>query len=46
LFAVEASRAFFTRRGWLASGLEMLLVGALAASVAYGIGALGAALIA
>jgi VIT1/CCC1 family predicted Fe2+/Mn2+ transporter len=30
LFAVGASRALFTGRGWLASGLEMLLVGALA----------------
>jgi VIT1/CCC1 family predicted Fe2+/Mn2+ transporter len=45
LFAVGASRAFFTGRGWLASGLEMLLVGALATAVAYGVGALGAALI-
>jgi VIT1/CCC1 family predicted Fe2+/Mn2+ transporter len=42
LFAVGAGRAVFTRRGWLASGLEMLLMGALAAAVAYGVGALGA----
>lgn len=45
LFAVGAGRTFFTGRGWLASGLEMLLLGALAAAVAYGIGALGAAFI-
>jgi vacuolar iron transporter family protein len=45
LFAVGTGRAFFTGSGWIASGLEMLLVGALAAGVAYGVGALGAALI-
>jgi VIT1/CCC1 family predicted Fe2+/Mn2+ transporter len=45
LFAVGAGRAFFTNRGWLVSGLEMLLIGALAASVAYAVGAIGAALI-
>jgi len=45
LYVVGASRAFFAGRGWLVSGLEMLLVGALAARVAYGVGALGAALI-
>jgi VIT1/CCC1 family predicted Fe2+/Mn2+ transporter len=45
LFAVAASRTFFTRRGWPASGIEMLLLGALAAAVAFGIGALGAAMI-
>ena len=45
LFVVGAGRAVFTGRGWLLSGLEMLLVGALAAGVAYGVGALGAALI-
>jgi VIT1/CCC1 family predicted Fe2+/Mn2+ transporter len=44
LFAVGASRALVTRLGPLRSGLEMLLVGALAAAVAYGIGALAAAL--
>ena len=44
LFAVGGSRTFVTRVGGLRSGLEMLLVGALAASVAYGIGALAAAL--
>lgn len=45
LFAVGAGRAFFTGRGWFVSGVEMLLIGALAAGVAYGIGALGAAII-
>jgi vacuolar iron transporter family protein len=45
LFAVGASRAFFIRRGWFVSGLEMLLMGALAAAVAYGVGALGAFII-
>lgn len=39
LFAVGAGRARFTPRGWLVSGLEMLLLGALAGSVAYGVGA-------
>jgi VIT1/CCC1 family predicted Fe2+/Mn2+ transporter len=45
LFAVGASRAFFTGRGWFSSGLEMLLLGGLAASIAYGVGAVGAAII-
>lgn len=45
LFAVGAGRAFFTRRGWLASGLEMLLIGTLAVLVAYGVGALGATVV-
>jgi VIT1/CCC1 family predicted Fe2+/Mn2+ transporter len=45
LFAVGAGRAFFTRRGWLVSGMEMLSIGALAACVAYGVGALGAAIV-
>lgn len=45
LFAVGAGRAFFTERGWFMSGLEMLLIGALAGTVAYGAGALGAALV-
>jgi VIT1/CCC1 family predicted Fe2+/Mn2+ transporter len=38
LFGVGASRAAVTPRSWLRSGLEMLLVGAIAAAVAYGIG--------
>jgi vacuolar iron transporter family protein len=44
LFAIGASRALVTRLGWLRSALEMLAVGALAAAVAYGIGALASAL--
>jgi len=44
LFVVGATRSFFTRRSWWQSGLEMLFVGAAAASVAYGIGASLAAL--
>ena len=31
LFAVGASRSIFTGRGWLISGIEMLIIGALAA---------------
>ena len=42
LFAVGAARTFVTRRGLLRSGVEMLLVGSLAAAVAFGIGALAA----
>lgn len=44
LFAVGASRSFFTKLGSLRSGIEMLLVGAAAAVVAYGIGAFAASL--
>jgi vacuolar iron transporter family protein len=44
LFAVGASRAVVTRLGWVRSGLEMLLVGALAAAVAFSIGALASTL--
>ena len=44
LFAVGASRAFVTRLGWVRSGLEMLFVGALAAAVAYSIGAVASTL--
>jgi VIT1/CCC1 family predicted Fe2+/Mn2+ transporter len=43
LFVVGAGRAYVTRLGYLRSGLEMLLIGAIAAGVAYGIGALAAA---
>ena len=35
---------FHTDRCWLQAGLEMLLIGALAAGVAYGIGVLGSSL--
>jgi VIT1/CCC1 family predicted Fe2+/Mn2+ transporter len=45
LFIVGAGRAAFTKRNWLASGMEMLILGSVAAAIAYGIGALGAALI-
>jgi VIT1/CCC1 family predicted Fe2+/Mn2+ transporter len=44
LFAVGASRALVTKLGVLRSGAEMLAVGMSAAAVAYGIGALAAAL--
>ena len=44
LFAVGSSRAAVTHLGWVRSGLEMLLVGALAAAVAYSIGALASVL--
>ncbi|HEX5830061.1 MAG TPA: VIT1/CCC1 transporter family protein [Gemmatimonadaceae bacterium] len=39
LFVVGAARALVTRGRWWVEGLEMLVVGALAAAVAYGIGA-------
>ena len=42
LFAVGAGRASFTKHSWIVAGLEMLLLGALAAAVAYGVGAIGA----
>ena len=45
LFAVGATRAAFTKRHWLPSGMEMLVLGSLAATIAYGIGTLGAAII-
>lgn len=38
LFSIGASRAFFMARSWLATGLEMLFVGGVAAVIAYGIG--------
>ncbi|MCG8469422.1 MAG: VIT1/CCC1 transporter family protein [Gemmatimonadetes bacterium] len=39
LFLVGAARSFVTTRSWLKSGLEMLMVGAAAAGVAYLLGA-------
>ena len=45
LFIVGASRAAFTKRHWLPSGMEMFVLGSLAAAIAYGIGALGATVI-
>lgn len=44
LYAVGALRAVVTKLGWIRSGLEMLSVGAAAATVAYAIGALASAL--
>jgi VIT1/CCC1 family predicted Fe2+/Mn2+ transporter len=44
LFAVGAARTLVTRAGWGRSGAEMLLVGSLAAGVAYLVGALAAGL--
>jgi len=38
LFGIGAARAAFTEKSWISSGLEMFLVGGLAAVVAYGIG--------
>lgn len=40
LFGLGASKVFVTQRSPLRSGMEMLLVGGLAAAVAYGVGAL------
>lgn len=39
LFVVGAARSLVTRAPWWRSGLEMLLVGSVAAAVAYGVGA-------
>lgn len=39
LFGVGAARSLVVPKGWLRSGLEMALVGAAAAAVAYGVGA-------
>jgi vacuolar iron transporter family protein len=44
LFVIGASRALVLKTNWLRSGTEMLVVGAIAAIVAYGVGALGAEL--
>lgn len=38
LFVVGSGRALFTRLHWLYAGMEMLLVGGVAAAIAYGIG--------
>jgi vacuolar iron transporter family protein len=42
LFTVGAARTFVTRRGFVRSGAEMLLVGSLAAVVAFAIGGFAA----
>ena len=46
LFVVGASRAVASEMHWRRGGLEMLAVGALAATVAYAIGVLGSSLVA
>ncbi|MDP1709443.1 MAG: VIT1/CCC1 transporter family protein [Candidatus Komeilibacteria bacterium] len=38
LFAVGSVRTIFTKKNWILAGLEMLLVGAAAAAVSYGLG--------
>ena len=38
LFVVGASKAIFTRKSWIRSGLEMMGIGILAAAVTYAIG--------
>ena len=38
LFVVGSLRTFVTRARWFVSGLEMLLIGSLAATAAYGVG--------
>jgi vacuolar iron transporter family protein len=46
LFAIGSARSLVTAAGWLAAGLEMLLLGAVVAGAAYGSGALVAWLLA
>ena len=41
LFGVGGARAFFSDRGFLRAGVEMLLIGAGAGLIAYGIGVIG-----
>jgi VIT1/CCC1 family predicted Fe2+/Mn2+ transporter len=38
LFGVGASKAIFTRKNWIRSGLEMMAIGTLAAAATYAIG--------
>jgi VIT1/CCC1 family predicted Fe2+/Mn2+ transporter len=38
LFGVGASKAIFTRKSWIKSGVEMMAIGALASMVTYAIG--------
>jgi len=40
LFGVGASKAIFTRKSWILSGLEMMVIGTLAAALTYAIGLL------
>jgi len=45
LFTIGAGRALFSDRSWSAAGIEMLVLGTVAAGVAYGVGAIAAALV-
>jgi VIT1/CCC1 family predicted Fe2+/Mn2+ transporter len=45
MFAVGASRALIANVRWWRAGLEMLLLGALVAALAYGSGAVVAAVV-
>jgi len=38
LFIIGSSKAIFTRKSWIRSGLEMMIIGILAAAVTYAIG--------
>jgi VIT1/CCC1 family predicted Fe2+/Mn2+ transporter len=40
LFAIGASKAIFTRKSWVTSGLEMMAIGTVAAAATYAIGLL------
>jgi VIT1/CCC1 family predicted Fe2+/Mn2+ transporter len=45
LFAVGACRSLFSDRPWLIAGLEILVLGAIASAVAYGVGFVAAAMV-
>jgi VIT1/CCC1 family predicted Fe2+/Mn2+ transporter len=45
LFGVGAMKTIFSRKNWIWSGLEMMIIGASAAAITYMIGTLFAALI-
>ena len=45
LFGVGASRSLLIDRRWYYAGLEMLVIGALAGAIAYGVGLFGAYLV-
>lgn len=45
LFGVGAMKTIFSRKNWIRSGLEMMVIGASAAAITYGIGTLFALLI-
>ncbi|MDO8558309.1 MAG: VIT1/CCC1 transporter family protein [bacterium] len=45
LFFVGSLRTLLTKQGWLKSGLEMLVIGLIAAGASYGIGALISSLV-